>query len=131
MLGAIEDVEDVASELVGGTGNDADAGTDEAGADDDPLGGDDAGGTDASGVRCEPTATGSVGGAHAASSSRPVTATTTVSDRIRRNGSRTGSGTAARYRAGKCHKPRQSSTKTCKVCSRSSSTLVLAPMTYS
>src|SRR5262245_25396327 len=59
-----------------------------------------------SAVRCELTATGCSAGPHEASRSAPMHATT-VSDRIRRNGTRPGAGTAARYRAAESHEPRQ------------------------
>lgn len=86
-------------------------------------------GAETSGVRWESRATGSAGVAQAASSD-PHTTATTASERARVSAVRTGSGTAARYRADKCHKPRQSSTETCKVCSRSSSGRAAAPMSY-
>jgi hypothetical protein len=78
-------------------------------------------------VRRAATATGSSGAVHAASKRAPATATT-VSDRIRRSGAGSGAGTAARYPTGDCHKPRQISRITCKVCSRSSSAAAVEPM---
>jgi hypothetical protein len=78
--------------------------------------------------RRDATATGSSGAAHAASNRVPATATT-VSDRNECDDGESERGTAARYRTYERHWPRQIDLKTCKVCSRSSSVQVAAPMT--